>query len=327
MVIISCRGGQSMRTGTAGPDVGPCAPDTVRAIATPSMNQDRPLWRAASLRAAGTVSSMETDRRPVVALDLDGVLNPTVRRSGLVAHRVTLVDEDLPATPFVRRSPLGDDLEVTVHVSERLSGWVDALREYADVVWASTWEHLADEVYAPLLGIADLGHLSHLDVAPEPGEDASQWKARALHQRFAGRPICWVDDHAAAFRDRRWHDADTLVVVPDARIGIVAEDRSRIEAFVARHTCSCGVLRAGSTDTGARNWNPDCAEHGTASTWYIDPATVAARAEQSARAVRAQRLARLARTHGVHHNHTGDVTDVVAAGSCELCDLYHSVTA
>lgn len=32
--------------------------------------------------------------------------------------------------------------------------------------------------------------------------------------------------------------------------------------------CTCGRIAVGMTVTEIRNWNPDCAEHGTASAWW-----------------------------------------------------------
>lgn len=56
--------------------------------------------------------------------------------------------------------------------------------------------------------------------------------------------------------------------------------------------CICARLRVGLEVTEQRNWNPDCAEHGTESAWYSDPERRAARDSQNVRAVELQRRAR-----------------------------------
>ena len=33
-------------------------------------------------------------------------------------------------------------------------------------------------------------------------------------------------------------------------------------------TCTCGRIAVGMTITETRNWNPDCPDHGKASTWW-----------------------------------------------------------
>ena len=35
--------------------------------------------------------------------------------------------------------------------------------------------------------------------------------------------------------------------------------------------CRCSRLSVGMTVTESRNWNPDCAEHGTTSVWWNTP--------------------------------------------------------
>lgn len=36
-------------------------------------------------------------------------------------------------------------------------------------------------------------------------------------------------------------------------------------------SCTCGRLAVGMHVTAARNWNPDCAEHGLDSEWWNHP--------------------------------------------------------
>lgn len=61
------------------------------------------------------------------------------------------------------------------------------------------------------------------------------------------------------------------------------------------HDCTCGRLRVGSELTEHRNWNPDCAVHGTASAWYNDPERRDARDAKNAEVLDLQRCAREAR--------------------------------
>lgn len=59
--------------------------------------------------------------------------------------------------------------------------------------------------------------------------------------------------------------------------------------------CRCGRLKVGFTVTESRNWNPDCPQHGTKSTWYRSPEQVAKRQAQDERLRDLQRQAREAR--------------------------------
>lgn len=59
--------------------------------------------------------------------------------------------------------------------------------------------------------------------------------------------------------------------------------------------CTCGRIAVGMTVTNARNWHPDCVEHGTASAWWNSEEQRAARAATRERLIDLQRRAREAR--------------------------------
>ncbi len=66
-------------------------------------------------------------------------------------------------------------------------------------------------------------------------------------------------------------------------------------------TCTCGHIAIGMILTDAKNWNPDCLDHGIHSTWWSDPEQVAARAQQNRRTMDLQARARAARSCTDHH--------------------------
>lgn len=59
--------------------------------------------------------------------------------------------------------------------------------------------------------------------------------------------------------------------------------------------CTCGRIAVGMTVTDTRNWNPDCAEHGTASAWWNSDEQQRARATQREHLTDLWRRAREAR--------------------------------
>ncbi len=59
--------------------------------------------------------------------------------------------------------------------------------------------------------------------------------------------------------------------------------------------CSCGMIYVGLTESGQRNWSPDCLVHGLGSEWYNDDAQVAAREAQDFRSRELQARAKAAR--------------------------------
>ena len=59
--------------------------------------------------------------------------------------------------------------------------------------------------------------------------------------------------------------------------------------------CACGRIRLGLVVTDARNWDPDCSEHGTASAWWNSEEQVERRREDAERLRDLQRRAAEAR--------------------------------
>lgn len=214
------------------------------------VDADRTLLAGPALPAAG----------PVVALDVDGVVNVDRPAAGLVEASVHVTAASAPANAFVRPVP-AEGLDLVVRFDPTVGPWIAGLvARGVGVVWCSTWEHEANRLLAPLLGIADLP-LVALGAHPARfGEvragDVGSWKARALEACVGDRPLVWVDDQLP------WGwgepvDADPLparlaaLLVPDAApagpvppalgvrtdptVGLTVADRARIDAWVDAH--------------------------------------------------------------------------------------------
>ena len=78
--------------------------------------------------------------RPVLLLDVDGVLNP----HGTVKCPKGFTEYDLfPGEEPVRLSPAHGE-------------WINELQQVFDIAWATAWNDDANRLLAPLLGIAAL---------------------------------------------------------------------------------------------------------------------------------------------------------------------------
>lgn len=179
--------------------------------------------------------------KPVVALDVDGVLNifPPFGplRPGWQRFDVTLHADRWPNGWHLRRLR-GDTEQITLTMNPVLhGGWITDLRRRANVVWATTWESAANDYIAPILGIEPLPlGVSTETTGGRMSEDSSMWKARALAPTRA--PLVWVDDLNDRYR-RKWggrgHPAK-LVVTTDERVGLTQSQMDRIDQFVEEHS-------------------------------------------------------------------------------------------
>lgn len=111
--------------------------------------------------------------RPVLFLDVDGVLNPY----GAAECPPGFAEHDL----FPGEEP--------VRLCRAHGAWITQLRETFDVVWATSWNSEANRLLAPLLGLAPLP-LAHMPQAPfHPRE-----KVRVIARFSGARPAVWIDD-------------------------------------------------------------------------------------------------------------------------------------
>jgi len=108
------------------------------------------------------------------------------------------------------------------------------------LVWATAWEHEANEVIAPWLGLPQLPVVAW----PEPSDVDDQdermglnWKTRTLINWAAGRPFAWVDDDVTMI-DRLWvrqhHPGPALVHHVDPQRGLTDADYSILTEWLRR---------------------------------------------------------------------------------------------
>ncbi|MBT8241207.1 MAG: hypothetical protein KJN63_08270 [Acidimicrobiia bacterium] len=142
--------------------------------------------------------SGEETKRPLLLLDVDGVLNP------------------LAMTP-----PPGFSVQwidgYEVAISARHQRWLNELAQSFDLAWATTWEQSANESIGPLLG------LDELPVIRFDGERTGDtWKLEAVKAFVGDRSLVWIDDelYLDAYEWSRTRDAPTLLVCPSSSVGM-----------------------------------------------------------------------------------------------------------
>lgn len=162
--------------------------------------------------------------RPLLLLDIDGPLNPfaarpDARQAGITEHKFRLSD-------CSRRKPLRMWLNPR-HGPELLAL---AARTGLEMAWATTWEHQANTMIGPAIGLPPLSVITFAGAS-------SAWKYPAVARYAYERPLAWLDDDfdlypvpRDAFLAKRAHLPTELIPV-NPREGLSAEHLATIETW------------------------------------------------------------------------------------------------
>ncbi|WSK07551.1 HAD domain-containing protein [Kitasatospora sp. NBC_01300] len=158
--------------------------------------------------------------KPLLFLDVDGVLNP------VCPH---------PDAGFDTHTLFG----YSVLLSARHGAWLRELAGTYELVWATTWEEHANTHIAPAIGLPALPLVRFTGDVPQPGDprvplmellSARKWAP--LLRYAAGRPFAWVDDviPPRLVRNSLWR-RDRLLLPIDPGPGL---ERRHVDRLLAR---------------------------------------------------------------------------------------------
>lgn len=156
--------------------------------------------------------------KPLLLLDVDGVLNPypLITKGGHLPPKVRDGERRYSYDRHVL-SPLGFT-GLPVLISPDHGEALRSLSDVFDLVWATTWEHDANRLLAPLLGIPQLPVINWGSITKEftATPERTCWKTRHIARWLEEngtysdgegvvhhRPWVWVDDDLSR-HDRRW---------------------------------------------------------------------------------------------------------------------------
>ena len=128
-----------------------------------------------------------SDDKPLVLVDVDGVLNPFVKQG----------------KEWLRHQAMCGGTTYNVLLNAEHGAKLLALAEEtgAELVWATTWEHDANTAIGPLVGLPKLPVIEVLK-----GDEAPFgvcFKSPAVANYVNGRPFVWFDDDLGR-ADRLW---------------------------------------------------------------------------------------------------------------------------
>lgn len=174
--------------------------------------------------------------RPLLALDVDGVLN--VACSPSVARGRGLVRDEIKVpTPWSD----GRWVRLRLHLDPTHGPALLALAANlgVELAWATTWNHQANEVIAPRVGLPELPVIE----VPAPTGDLAltphHWKRDAILAYAGDRPLAWLDDDLRLV-DQGWADrrtsggAPTLLLPTNADVGLRDEHLADVHSWVER---------------------------------------------------------------------------------------------
>jgi hypothetical protein len=147
--------------------------------------------------------------RPILAVDVDGVLN-------------ALSGGSTPPKGWQDTKVMG--LRIRFNPSHGRQLLAVAVEHGAELTWCTTWEELAVKHIAPLVGLPVLPW-----VPMEPGRAGRRFsehvsigttKAAAMRAYAGDRPFCWLDDEPDAARELRRCAVPHKVIRVDGRAGL-----------------------------------------------------------------------------------------------------------
>jgi hypothetical protein len=160
--------------------------------------------------------------RPYLLLDVDGPLNPHRAKTILPGYALHDIHEG--------------EKTWTLLLSQQHGVELNALAASFELVWATSWEHGANRLIAPRLGLPELPVIIWPpDARSRPRRKPSSWKTRYVAEWVGVRPFVWVDDevnrfdraHLQAFGGLGRH----LLHRVDASRGLTVEDFAVLRAW------------------------------------------------------------------------------------------------
>jgi hypothetical protein len=155
------------------------------------------------------------DERPILAVDIDGVISLFGFEEGIEnpPGEFHLIDGMLHC--------------ISLPTGERLN----RLAASYELIWASGWEDRANDHLPNILGVPELPYLTFGGKAVF---GSAHWKLGPLEEFGGDRPLAWIDDSLdrSCYEWAEKRSAPTLLVPTDSAIGMEEGHVAALEAWV-----------------------------------------------------------------------------------------------
>lgn len=145
-------------------------------------------------------------------LDVDGPLNPHRAEGVPAGYERHVVTEGTKTWRLLLNRQHGVEL--------------NALAGAFDLVWASSWEHGANRLLGPLLGLPELPTILWPD---RPRVHRGSWKTPYVADWVGDRPFAWVDDEIGEVERARF--PRQLILPIDPRVGLTGQHFGELRAW------------------------------------------------------------------------------------------------
>lgn len=134
-----------------------------------------------------SLSSKKYEQKPLILLDIDGVVN--------AAGRKTRYWKDAKTIPSLEALyPDGSSKKFQIMYSPTVVKAINRWSEIAEIKWLTSWDERADTYFGPALGIKKLG-------VGRPSEDVFKLDAVVDWAKAnPDRAIIWIDDQLSNFK-------------------------------------------------------------------------------------------------------------------------------